>query len=399
LKPEPIMHLPKDARLTLFFLTLTVLLHFTPTGFEHRSLGESVRCRGKVVQVDDSQVRTFGVVTAGIQGVSLELLDGPFSGRVVEAHNELLGKMELDKRFATGDKALVVLSLEGGEISHAVAQDYYRLGVEGMLFGLFALLLVIFAGWTGLKALLSFVFSGYVIWKLLVPAFLRGFDPILVGLLLTTLLIGAIIFLVGGLTRRGMAAFLGSLLGVVATCLLALAFAGPFRLHGAVVPFAETLLFSGYAHLDLTRIFLASIFIACSGAVMDLAMDVATSLEEVVAADPSLGFGGALASGLRVGRVVVGTMTTTLLLAYSGGYITLLMVFMAQNIPMESILNMNLVAAEIMTTLVGSFGLVLVAPFTALTGAALYTRKAALRSLDAQKRGLATVSESSSAAA
>jgi uncharacterized membrane protein len=388
------MHLPKDARLTFFFLALTVLLHFTPTGFEHRLPGDSVRCRGKVVRVDDSQVRTFGVVTAGIQGLALELLDGPFAGRVVEAHNEMLGKMELDKRFAAGDTALVVLSLEGGEISHAVAQDYYRLGVEGALFGLFGLLLVVFAGWTGLKALLSFVFSGYVIWKLLVPAFLKGHDPILVALALVTLLMGAIIFLVGGLTRRGMAAFLGSLLGIVATCLLALAFAGPFRLHGAVVPFAETLLFSGYAHLDLTRIFLASIFIACSGAVMDLAMDVATSLEEVVAADPQLGFGGALASGLRVGRVVVGTMTTTLLLAYSGGYITLLMVFMAQNIPMESILNMNLVAAEIMTTLVGSFGLVLVAPFTAFTGAVLFTRGAALPTLEEAKGAREPVVES-----
>jgi uncharacterized membrane protein len=377
------MHLPKDARLTLFFLLLTLVLHYIPTGFEQRLAGDSVRCLGEVISVDDSQVRSFSVVTAGIQSLSLKLLDGPFVGRTVDAHNEMLGKMELDKRFTPGDHALVVLSLEAGEISHAVAQDYYRLGVEAVLFGLFALLLVVFAGWTGLKALLSFVFSGYVIWKLLVPAFLRGYDPILVALALVTLLMGAIIFLVGGLTRRGLAAFLGSLLGIVATCLLALAFAGPFRLHGAVVPFAETLLFSGYAHLDLTRIFLASIFIACSGAVMDLAMDVATSLEEVLAANPETGFGRALASGLRVGRVVVGTMTTTLLLAYSGGYITLLMVFMAQNIPMASILNMNLVAAEIMTTLVGSFGLVLVAPFTALSGAFLFTSRTTFPSLAA----------------
>lgn len=380
------MPLPKDARLTLFFLVLTVLLHFTPTGFEHRLAGDSIRCRGEVTAVDDSQVNTYGVVQAGIQGLSLRLLDGPFAGQVVEAHNEMLGKMELDKRFVEGDTALVVLSLEGGRISHAVAQDHYRLGVEATLFGLFALLLAVFAGWTGIRALLSFVFSAYVIWKLLVPAFLRGHDPVLAALALVTLLMGAIIFLVGGLNRRGFVAFLGSLLGIVATCLLALAFAGPFRLHGAVVPFAETLLFSGYAHLDLTRIFLASIFIACSGAVMDLAMDVATSLEEVVAADPGLGFGRTLASGLRVGRVVVGTMTTTLLLAYSGGYITLLMVFMAQNIPMRSILNMNLVAAEIMTTLVGSFGLVLVAPFTALAGAFLFTRQASLPAGAAAKR-------------
>ena len=379
------MSLPKDARLTLFFCLLTLILHFCPTGFEGRKDGESLRCQGEVIEVDDSQVRTYGIVTAGIQSLSLRLLDGSFAGRTVQAHNEMLGKMDLDKRFAVGDRALVVLSLESGTISHAVAQDHYRLDVEAILFGLFALLLLVFAGWTGAKALLSFVFSGYVIWKLLIPAILAGHDPILTALLLTTLLMAAIIFLVGGLTRRGLAAFLGSLLGIVATCTLALVFSGPFRLHGAVIPFSETLLYSGFAHLDLTRIFLASIFIACSGAVMDLAMDVATSLEEVLAANPGMGFGAALASGLRVGRVVVGTMTTTLLLAYSGGYISLLMVFMAQNIPMTSVLNMNLVAAEIMSTLVGSFGLVLVAPFTALTSAALFTFRALPAPTHAQK--------------
>ncbi len=371
------MFLSKDARLTLVFLLLTVLLHFLPTGFEHRQSGDSIRCKGEVVQVDDSQVRVYGIVTAGIQGLNLRLLDGPYAGQIVPAHNETLGKLELDKHFAIGDETLVVLSLENGAISHAVAQDYYRLNVEMLLFGLFALCLRGFAGWTGARALLAFVFSGYVIWKLLVPAFLQGFDPVLIGFRLVMLIMAGTVFPVGGLNRRGVAAFLGSVLGVGATCVLALGFAGPFRLHGAVVPFAETLLYTGFAHLDLTRIFLASIFIACAGAVMDLAMDVAASQEEVVNASPGISFGHALASGLRVGRVVVGTMTTTLLLAYSGGYITLLMVFMAQNIPMASILNMNVVAAEIMTTLVGSFGLILVAPCTALVGAFLFTRRVA----------------------
>lgn len=366
------MPVSKDARLALFFMLLTLLLHLLPTGYEKRHAGDAIRCQGEILEADDSRVRTYGIVSAGIQRLSIRIVDGPFAGVVVEAHNEMLGKMDLDKRFAAGDRALVVLSLENGAISHAVAQDYYRLHVEGLLMGIFALLLLVFAGWTGLKALLSFIFSGYAIWKLLVPALLNGHDPILVGLIVVTLLTGAIIFLVGGLNRRAMAAFLGAQLGIVATCLLALAFAGPFRLSGAVIPFSETLLYSGHAHLNLTRIFLAAIFIACSGAVMDLAMDVATSLEEVVMADPGIGFPQALASGLRVGRVVVGTMTTTLLLAYSGGYITLLMLFMAQNIPMVSILNMNLVAAEVMTTLIGSIGLVLVAPFTALTGALLF---------------------------
>jgi hypothetical protein len=82
-----------------------------------------------------------------------------------------------------------------------------------------------------------------------------------------------------------------------------------FKLHVAVKPFSETLLYSGHAHLDLTRIFLATIFLAASGAVMDLAMDAAASMREVVYQHPNISRPQAIISGLRVGRTVVGTMT------------------------------------------------------------------------------------------
>ncbi len=170
---------------------------------------------------------------------------------------------------------------------------------------------------------------------------------------------------------------------------MALWFSEGFSLHGSVKAYAETLFYSGYPHLNLTRIFLATVFLGSSGtriflgtvflgssgAVMDLAMDVAASMAEVAAHDPDAGFWRLFTSGLRVGRVVVGTMTTTLLLAYSGGSMALLMVFMAQGVPMANVFNMNHVAAEVLNTLVGSFGLVLVAPFTALAGAWLLSRR------------------------
>ena len=81
---------------------------------------------------------------------------------------------------------------------------------------------------------------------------------------------------------------------------------------------------------------------------------------------------------MNVGRAAMGTMTTTLLLAYSGGYITLLMVFMAQGTPADHILNYKYVAAEVLDTVVGSFGLVTVAPFTALVAGIMLTRRKSL---------------------
>ena len=104
-------------------------------------------------------------------------------------------------------------------------------------------------------------------------------------------------------------------------------------------------------------------------------MDVAASMDEVVLRKPDISFREVMGSGFRVGRAVVGTMTTTLLFAYSGGYITLLMVFMAQGVPLANLFNLNYVAAEILNTVVGSFGLVTVAPFTAIAGAVIYTKR------------------------
>ena len=97
--------------------------------------------------------------------------------------------------------------------------------------------------------------------------------------------------------------------------------------------YSESLLYSGYSQLNLTQIFMASIFIGASGAVMDLAVDITSAVNEVAEKRPDIGFREAVKSGFAVGRAALSTQTTTLLLAYSGGYIALLMVFMAQGTP------------------------------------------------------------------
>jgi uncharacterized membrane protein len=140
------------------------------------------------------------------------------------------------------------------------------------------------------------------------------------------------------------------------------------------MPNSESLLYSGFQHLDLTKIFMASIFIGSSGAVMDLAVDITSAINEVISKKPGMKWREAFLSGMNVGKAAMGTMTTTLLLAYSGGYLALLMVFMAQGTPVYNILNYKYVSSEILDTFVGSIGLVLVAPFTAFTCSIMLTQ-------------------------
>ncbi|WP_319559648.1 YibE/F family protein [Marispirochaeta sp.] len=367
----------RDFILTAVLAVITLSLFFIPTKFGSPSQFNTARVRAEILEVDNSTLEKFGIVTTGDQGLTMQITGGAFKGKIISGTNMLLGKMDMDKLFVQGDKALVTLTLNETKDSIISTQvvDHYRIRVELALLILFISLLIIYAGWTGVKAVVSFIFTAAAIWKILIPGFLIGIPPVLLSLCIVTAMTGVIVFLIGGISRMGLVAFLGAISGVGTTALLSLAFGSAFKIHGAVKPFAEALLYSGYPHLNLTAIFLAGIFIASSGAVMDIAMDIAAAMREVQEKHPAIGRTDLMVSGLRVGRAVVGTMTTTLLLAYSGGYTFVLMVFMAQGTPIINAFNLVYVSSEILHTLVGSFGLVLAAPLTAVFGGLLYVRQ------------------------
>ena len=112
-------HRTRDTVLVVVFAVLSCALYFVPTGFENRQSTNAVRCRGEIIRTDNSEVMQAGIVKMGIQSLTVKLLDGPFAGREVQADNQLIGKMELDKMFAEGDVALMVLSLQDGDIYFA----------------------------------------------------------------------------------------------------------------------------------------------------------------------------------------------------------------------------------------------------------------------------------------
>jgi uncharacterized membrane protein len=331
-----------------------------------------LHCRGLITSVDNSQVRVNLIVKTENQFLTVRLLNGPHKGREISITNMLTGKMELDEFYEAGGVVLVEYDIVEGKPAHGMARGYYRLHFQLVLIGLFAALLLFTAGITGLKAMLSFVFTALVLWKVFFPLLLKNYPPLSTGLMIVAVLTAVITFSVGGLSRRGIATFIGSMLGVLLTCGLAVWFSHVFHLHGAVRPFAETLLYAGYYQLDLTDIFIASVFIASSGAVMDVAMDIAASMDEIKRKHPEIGLVEHIQSGLRVGRAVIGTMTTTLLLAYSSSHIAMFLLFIAKGLPSSNILNAPFVAAEVLNILVGSFGLITVAPFTAAVAGLLY---------------------------
>lgn len=359
----------------LLGIVLIGVLIAIPTGYEDALIYQGTeRVRGEVIQVDNSSIKSSGLIQSGEQTCIIRVKDGMFKDREIEGVNFLSGSLEKDKIYKVGDTALVTISHQGDEITSTVMSDHYRLDKEVLLLAVFALFLILIAGKNGLLAIFSFAITILMIWKILVPSYLNGYSPLWIGIGITVVITAVIIFFVYGWDRRSLTASLGALLGIFTTCILAMLFTDLFQINGAVMPDSESLLYSGYQHLDLTSIFMSSIFIGASGAMIDLSVDITSAVHEVVEKKPQIRWREAAKSGMNVGRAAMGTMTTTLLLAYSGGYITLLMVFMAQGTPIDHILNYKYVAAEILDTVVGSFGLVTVAPFTALAAGIILTR-------------------------
>ncbi len=320
---------------------------------------------GTVESVDNSTLTVVGTAKIGTQKLNVRLSNH----QLVETENLLTGAMEYDEYYQPGDR--VVLAHQQDRY-HAVA--LFRLPVLIGLMLLFAVGLLGYARKVGLYALLSFIGSIAIVFGFLIPGLLAGYSPILITALTLFILSSMIILSVAGWTYKGKAALSGTIIGLIVTAFLCEIVGKWLHLDGMNQPLAQPLMFENGMRLNMIGILYAAILVGASGAAMDVAMEMAATMEELKINSPSMSRGNLLKSGLRVGNAVIGTMTTTLLLAYAGSFLTLLMLFATRGNNLMQILNMKLVASEICRTLIGSLSLIIVAPTTAWIASFMLTK-------------------------
>lgn len=365
----------KEAVFVAVFVCLIAALCLLPTGFEKQIYLNAEGVRATVLTVDNSGVYNTGLLKQGAQDCTIRIDSGGHKGQEVSATNLYTGKLEFDKVFEPGDAAWVLLERdENNSIIYANMIEHYRIGGEIILIAIFAACMIAFSGFTGVRTLLSFAFALICIWKVLVPLMLNGYSPVLMALIVGNVITVATLLLVAGFTKKAYTAIIGAVVCSFITCFLAIVWGHMFKIHGAVMQWSESLLYAGYENIDLTAIFQAGIYLACSGAILDLAVDISSALDEIVRTSPGVTRKQLIKSGLTIGKSVVGSQTTTLLLAYMGSYISVMMVYMAQGTPMMNIFNSKMIVAEVLHTFVGCIGLVLVSPLTSLICGVAYTR-------------------------
>lgn len=328
-----------------------------------------------VLEVDNEEVMPSTVSSIGHQVLSVKINEGDYKNQEIIVSNLLMGQAEYDELYQVGDRVIVSLQVENGKIMNGRAISMDRSFWLYVMIGLMAILLLVYGRWVGYKALLSFGLSIWIIWSVLINGLLKGQPPIMLTTVTVIILSAIIIFLVSGFNRRGLSAFIGTISGLLITLVITHVFGSKMGLHGMTQPYSQALIINGFFDLNLLEIFYAAIILGASGAAMDIAVDIAASMHEIKLNQPLISRKQLINSGLNVGRQVIGTMTTTLLLAYSGSYLTLLMLFMAKDTTFIRMMNMKIVVSEVLRTVMGSIGLILVAPLTAVVAGILMIQK------------------------
>jgi uncharacterized membrane protein len=238
---------------------------------------------------------------------------------------------------------------------------------------LFAAAVVALARWRGVAALASLGLTGLVLTGFVLPAILDGRDPLAVAVVGCSLIMFCVLYLTHGLSARTSTAVLGTLGSLVLIGVLGVAFAAAARLSGADEDTSSLSNTLGYG-VDGRGLVLAALMIGALGALDDVTVTQTSAVWELRAADPGLGPAALFSAAMRIGRDHVASAVNTLVLAYSGAALPLLLLFSVADRGLADTLTTQVIATEVVRTLVGSIGLVASVPLTTALAVAVVTR-------------------------
>ncbi len=305
----------------------------------------------------------------GEQYLEVELLSGPYKGTVLETYNYMSAYLNVDA--GEGTRIIVRLDLDdSGEPYIIAVPNYDRATVLMGLLAIFALLLIVIGGKKGVLALLGLAYTLACLWFILVPMILRGASPIPVTILIVALTTVASLVLLTGLSKKTLCATLGCVGGVAAAGLFAAVSGVLSPLNGFNMSEAEELVLrAADSELHISGLFVAGILVASLGAVMDVAMSISSSCWELRELNPGLPKAALFRSGMNIGRDAMGTMANTLILAFSGASLNMLLLFQVYDYPLIQIFNTDAMAMEVIRGVAGSIGIILTVPLVALLSA------------------------------
>lgn len=358
----------------LVITSMTVFVNATEPEGQDTQTPELIEKNDYVVDTIARVMETYGVkevvtgtVTDKVQEVKIEIIEGDYIGEEFTTKYvltyDIAGKIqayELD----VGDRVLVQLTEDDEGNVIATVQDVAREKYIILMFIVFLVSIILVGGKKGVKAIVGLILTIIIIYTVLIKGVFEGKDAILYSIIASMLTIIATFIVIGGANKKILTAALGTLGGVVSAGLIALIFNNLAKMTGASEDAIQLTVNIANINFQFRDLLFSGIVIAALGACMDVGMSIASSLDEIKMKNPEITWQELFKSGMNIGRDVIGTMTNTLILAYVGGSMTLILLFMASDLSLLEILNKETIAEQIISALAGSMGVVYTVPIT-----------------------------------
>lgn len=360
----------------LFILLIMLTGLISPVFADENSELPSVTGIVENIQYEDVQGLQQGDNSVK-QVVLIKVLSGEFKGTERLVDNMLTGNPAYDINLKRGDKVILHAEAKTEDITSADDVDFFIADIkrDNALLGvsaIFIALLLLIGRKKGIYSLISIIATVALIFFMLMPMILNGFCPIasavLVGILSTIITI----YLVGGLNSKSSSAIIGTSLSLVFAGALSLLTIYLAHLTGFAGE-ESMFLYSAHPDLNFPGLLSASMIIAALGALMDTGVSIASAINEIYETDRTLSVKQLFTSGMNIGKDVIGTMSNTLILVYLGSALPL--VLLSNNIDLQKFFNLNQVATEISSAVIGSIAILLCVPLTAIISAYLIKKQ------------------------
>lgn len=301
------------------------------------------------------------------QTADIEIISGNNKGDIIRIDNMLTGNPYYDINLKTNAKVILHVESIDDEIRYSV-EDIKRSGILFWLAAIFCGLLVYVGKRKGLYSLVSIILTCGLIYWILSPLILLGIHPVFATILICLISTAVTMHLVGGFNRKSTSAAIGCVLSLIIAGVLSFITVKTAHLTGLSNE-NSLFLFSAHPELNFVSITISMMILATLGAVMDVGMSIASTINEIYTVDPTKTVKELFICGMNVGRDIIGTMANTLILVYIGGALPLLM--LSSNIDFQKFINLNQVVTEIASALIGSIAIVICVPITAFVASEL----------------------------
>jgi len=310
----------------------------------------------------------------GDQELEIQILSGDHKDEIMTVTNYMSALFNVDVQ--QGDRIIVRIMTDENGSYYASVFNYDRGIVLGGFLLIFFILLGALGGKKGLGALAGLLLTLGCIWFILIPCLLRGVPAIPVTIAVSAVAAAAGLIFLNGYSKKTFCAVCGCVGGVLVSGIAAAVVGSLSPMNGFNMQEAENLILYGADQgLKVSGLLVCGVLISALGAVMDVALGIASSVWEMKEQNPDASVGSLFRSGMQIGKDAMGTMANTLILAFSGSSLNMLILVQTYNIPFLQLINTDSIALEVVQSVAGSIGILLTVPLVALISARLMARR------------------------